>query len=194
MYSTIEIVKKIQEKELSLFTLTDLSRLFAIDSRNSLYKMIQRLEQKGVIKKIIKGKYIFCFARPNEFAIANFLYRPSYISLESALSFYGIISGFPYQVTSMTTRKTRSFVFEEKEYRYAQVKQSLFWGFEKKENFLLADKEKSLLDFLYLAFKGLRDLDLKELDLSEINWRKLENYFKLAKDPSFLKFTTKFKK
>jgi predicted transcriptional regulator of viral defense system len=184
----IEIIRRLQEEGLALFTLTDFARLFSVESRNTLYKKIQRLEKEGIIQKIIKGKYLFLFQKPNEFAIANFLYRPSYISLESALSFYGIITGFPYQITSVTTKKTKTFVFAEKEYQYTQISQSLFWGYEKKENFLLAEKEKSLLDFLYLAFKGLRNIDPKELDLAEIDRKKLGGYFQMSRNPAFLKF------
>ena len=129
--------------------------------------------------------------------IANFLYQPSYISLESALSFYGIITGFPYQITSITIKKTKNYVFENKSYLYSQINKDLFWGYEKKENFLIADKEKSLIDYLYFIFKGWRILSLdkleKQFDLSQINKKKFNNHLKMIKNPSFLKFLRKIK-
>lgn len=193
-YDRIAIIKKFQEQELSLFTLSEFSRLFAISNQQTLYKKIQRLEKKGLIKKIIKGKYLFLLNKPSEFAIANFLRQPSYISLESALSFYGIITGFPYQMTSISVKKTKSYLFEKKTYQYTQISHDLFWGYEKKENFLIADKEKSLLDYLYLTFKGRKSLDLKaEFDLSEIDQKKLKNYLKIIKNRSFLKFIRRTK-
>ena len=45
---------------------------------------------------------------------ANYLYQPSYISLDSALSFYGVITGFSYKITSVSTKKTRSLIIDEK--------------------------------------------------------------------------------
>jgi len=187
-YSQTDIIKQFKERNLSLFTLVDFGRIFSIKNQNTLYKIIQRLENKGIIKRLIKGKYFFVFKKPNEFVIANFLYQPSYISLETALSFYGIITGFPYQITSITTKKTKGFLIDKKEFQYSQISKDLFWGYEKKEGFLIANKEKSLIDYFYLAFKGLRSSDLDELDLSLINKKKLKNYFKIITNKKFLKF------
>lgn len=187
-YSQIEIIKTLQKKSLSLFTLSDFARLFAIDNRNTVYKKIQRLEKKGIVKKLIKGKYLFLLNKPSEFVIANFLYQPSYVSLESALSFYGVMTGFPYQITSVTTNKTRAFMVEDKEYQYARIDQGMFWGFEKKEAFLIASPEKALIDYLYLAFKGLRSSALDEFDLSLVERGKMVESYKMIKNRSFLKF------
>ncbi|MBM4401673.1 MAG: hypothetical protein FJ044_00310 [Candidatus Cloacimonetes bacterium] len=184
--NTTEIIKKLQKEERQVFTLADFARLFDIERTNTLYKKTQRLEEKGLIKRLTKGKYFFSFKKPNEFVIANFLYQPSYISLESALSFHGIITGFPYQISSMTIKKPKTFSFEGKEYQYSQISQSLFWGYEKKEDFLIADKEKALIDFLYLAFKGLRQPDYDEFDLSALSKKKLEEYFIKITNQRFL--------
>ena len=197
-YNNLAIIKTLQSKEVSLFTLADFSRLFAIDNRNTLYKKIQRLEKNEIIKRLTKGKYLFLLKKPNQFEIANFLYQPSYISLESALSFYGVLEQFPYQITSVTTKKTKLYTFDQgPSFKYAQISEDMFWGYEKKESFLIADKEKSLLDYLYLGSKGWRILNLDKLrnqfDLSEINRKKLKNYYKMIKNPSFLKFLKRAK-
>lgn len=189
----IEIIKQMEEKGISLFTLADFAALFSIENKNTLYKRIERLSRKGIIKKIIKGKYLFFLKKPSEFTLANFLYQPSYITLESALSFYGIMTGFPYQITSAATRKTKTYNFEGKEYQYYQLKKELFWGYEKKENFLLAEPEKAMVDFLYFAFKGLRRWDKDEFDLSSLNRQKLIYYFKMIQIPSFLRFLRRIK-
>lgn len=188
-----DIIRKLQEKNISLFTIADFSRLFGITNQQTLYKKIQRLGKRALAKRLIKGKYLFLLNKPSDFTLANFLYQPSYISLESALSFYGIMAGFPYQITSITVKKTRTFIIDGKEYQYIKTDKNLFWGYEKKEDFLIAEQEKSLLDFLYLAFKGLRDLDLEELDLSSIDRKKFKEYFPMIKNRSFLKFLNKLK-
>lgn len=175
-YSTTDIIKLLKEKEISLFTLDDFSRLLFIKNQNNLYKKIQRLEKKGIIKKLIKGKYLFAFSKTNDFRIANFLYQPSYISLESALSFYGITTGFSYQTTSITVKKSRTFIVNEKDYLYCHINQNLFWGYEKKEDFLIAEKEKALIDLIYFYSKGLRGFNSDELDVSEIDKQKLIGY------------------
>lgn len=194
-YNNITIIKYLQNNGVSLFTLADFARLFNIKNQQTLYKKIQRLEQKEIIKKLIKGKYLFLLNRPSEFMIANFLYQPSYISLESALSFHGMLPQFTYRITSVAVKKSKKFTLGQKQYLYSQIKQNLFWGYEKKEDFLIADKEKTLLDYLYFVFKGWRISNLNklksELDLSEINKKRLTKYFRLIQNSSFSKFLRK---
>lgn len=192
-YSTAEIIKLLQKKGLSLFTLNDFGRLLKIDKPDTIYKKIQRLEKKGIVKKLIKGKYLFTLNRPNDFLIANFLYQPSYISLESALSFHSLITGFPYQVTSITTKKPKIFFIDGQEFRYSQINNNLFWGFEKKEDFLIAEKEKALFDFLYFAAKGLRKIDLDEIDLTPIDKKIFKEYLARSPNPKVLKLVKELK-
>lgn len=175
-YSTTDIIKSFQAKEISLFTLSDFAKLFELDNQQTLYKKIARLEQKQIIKKLIKGKYQFLLAKSNAFHLANFLYSPSYISLESALSLHSIITGFTYQITSITPKPTKTVEIDDQEYKYTHVSSNLFWGYEKKEDFLLAEPEKALLDYIYLATKGLRNPIFDEMDLSILNHPKLEQY------------------
>ena len=150
-YSTTDIIKLLQSKQLSLFTLADFSKLFDINNPQTLYKKIARLEEKKIVQKLIKGKYQFLFRPVNDFLTANFLYQPSYISLESALSFYGIITGFSYQITSITIKKPNAVEINNREFKYSRIASRLFWGYEKKEDFLLAEPEKALLDYIYLG-------------------------------------------
>ena len=177
-YSTTDIIKIMKEREMGTFSLDDFGRLLNINNQNSLYKKIQRLEKKEIIKKLIKGKYLFVFNKTDDFKIANYIYQPSYISLESALSFYGIITGFSYKITSITVKKSLSYIIDEKDYLYSHINQDLFWGYEKKEDFLIAEKEKALVDLIYFYSKGLRGFDREDLDISEINKKKLILYAK----------------
>ncbi|OGG16962.1 hypothetical protein A3D78_06620 [Candidatus Gottesmanbacteria bacterium RIFCSPHIGHO2_02_FULL_39_14] len=185
-YSSTDIMKILKEKELSYFSISDFGRLFNISNQNTLYKKIERLEKNGIIKKLIKGKYLFLFAPGNDFVTANFLYQPSYISLETALSFYGIITGFPYRITSITAKKTRHIIIGQKEYTYSHIDRDLYWGYEKKDEFVIAEKEKALLDFLYFCNKGLRNLNADELDISELNEKRLIVYAKRFKQSKLL--------
>lgn len=185
-YSTTNIIRQLTEKQIALFSLGDFDRLFNIKNNNTLYKKIARLEKKRLIKKLIKGKYYFLLNATNDFTIANYLYQPSYISLESALSFYGIITGFSYRITSISTKKSRAFDIDQKEFQYSQIASHLFWGYEKKENFLIAEKEKALLDYLYFSLKGLRSIDWGEFDLTEISKQKLFRFAKGFRNKRFL--------
>ena len=186
-YSTTGAIKLLQAKGLSLLTLNDFSKLFNIDNRQTLYKKIARLEKAQIVQKLIKGKYQFLFKLADDYSLANFLYQPSYISLESALSFYGIITGFPYQVTSISVKPTKLIEVSQKEYVYSQIEKSLFWGYAKPDNFLIAEKEKALLDYIYFGIKGLRNLSFDEMDFSEINKDKLASYVSIINNQRITK-------
>lgn len=174
-------IKILHKKNVSLFTISDAKKIFKVEKRNTLYKILQRLEKAGVIERIMKGKYRFLFKEVNDFEIANFLITPSYISLESGLSFYGILPQFPYTITSLTPRKTKKIIYQEKEYEYGHLKKDYFFGFEKKDNFLIATPEKALLDELYFMSKKLRKVHFEDLDLSNINKDKLQSLAKKFK-------------
>lgn len=190
-YSTLEITRLLKERNISLFTLDDFGRIFRIQNQNTMYKKIQRLEKKKIIQKLQKGKYLFLLNSTNDFHLANFMRQPSYVSLESALSFYGIISGFPYRISSITPKKSRTITVGQKEFAYSHIRSDLFWGYEKKEDFLIADREKGLLDYIYFYLKGLRTIDWKDLDSKGINTAKLLLYGKKFKDYRVLKIITK---
>lgn len=192
--STIGVIKLLQSQKTPLFSLNDFARILGIENRRTLYKKIQRLEDKKIIQRLIKGKYRFLLSTVNDFTLANFLYRPSYISLETALSFYGIITAFPYQITSITIQKTRSFDIDGKEFKFSRISPALFWGWEKKEDFLIAEKEKALLDYLYFGLKGIRDFDLDEIDTTEIDRQKLLSFARRFNNKYLLAAAARLKK
>jgi len=174
--STPEIIKILREKNISLFSLADFGRLFKISNQQTLYKKIQRLEKNGFAEKLVKGKYLFSFGEASDYKIANYLYSPSYISLESALSFYGIITGFTYMVTSIAVKKPRTIRCRNKEFVYSQILPEFYFGMQKDKGFLIASPEKALLDYIYFGNKGLRNKEFDEMDFSVIDKRKLRLY------------------
>lgn len=174
---TISKQKAIQvliKKNISFLDISTAQKIFPFQKKNSLYKLLQRLELAGILKRITKGRYLFSYKESNDFELANFIITPSYISLESALSFYGILAQFPYTITSVTPLKNRKIIYYQKEFEFAHLRREYFFGFVKKDNFLIATPEKALLDEFYFISKGLINISLKELDLSFINKGKLK--------------------
>lgn len=182
------IIKKLKQKEIPLFTSSDFKKNFQIKKENTAYKILERLTKKGILKRLIKKKYLFAFSQCDDFQIANFLYSPSYVSLESALSFYGIIAQFPYQISSMTPKKTKTIKTLGKEFSYSHIKPELFFSYEKKEKFLIATPEKALFDYLYLCSKGLRGFERDDFDLKIINKKKFLFLLKKTKQEKLKKF------
>lgn len=156
-----------------LITSQDITKLLSIKNDNTLHKTTGRLVDAGVLTRLCKGKYLLSTAMPDEFQIANFLYAPSYISLESALNFYGILIQTPYQITSITPLRTKGLFVENREYIYNHITPRFYHGYERQNNILIATPEKALADTLYFMSKGLGRVDLAELDLKGVKKSRL---------------------
>ena len=130
---------------------------------------------KGLLVKLRNEHYAFPeYRQVPGFAryVAGQIYFPSYISLHSALSFYGIIPEEVVQLTSVSTLKTATFKNEFGTFQYQNVKESLFFGYEIKpladgRGVMMATPEKALLDLLYLNFYYKTEQDMEELRLDE---------------------------
>lgn len=86
--------------------------------------------------------------------IAKEIYSPSYVSLEYALSIYGLIPERVVDVTSVTTKKPIEFKNKLGVFIYQHIKENCFTGFIEKEDenglvYFIATPEKAVADFLY---------------------------------------------
>ena len=130
---------------------------------------------KGLLTKLRNEHYAFPEYRQTPgFSryVANRIYMPSYISLHSALSFYGMIPEEVVQLTSVTTLNTAKFDNDFGTFHYQNVKESLYFGYEIKmmpdaRGILMATPEKALLDLLYLNPYYTTVQDMEELRLDE---------------------------
>jgi len=120
-------------------------------------RRLNEWQDKGYIKKVIKGYYISSDTILDEkvlFEIANRIYAPSYVSFEMALAYYGLIPESVYGVTSASTRKTSRFKTSIGTFIYRAVRPRLYFGFElvknKEKLFKIASPEKALLDLFYI--------------------------------------------
>ena len=192
--SVLNIYRKLQKQNIKFVDYSVLRHITGLKSKNSLYKLAYRMEQKSLLLSLNKtGKFLVADSNPSQFEIANFLYRPSYVSLESALSFYGVLAQFVYSITSVSTKKTQKFIVSDKEYVYSRIKKDFYWGYEKKDDFLIALPEKALLDSLYFFSKGLINLSLEELDLSSIDKKSISVFQKRLNSVSVDKLLKKLK-
>ncbi len=96
--------------------------------------------------------------------LANQLYTPSYISLESALSYYNMIPEAVHTVTSISSKKTQKFINEYGLFQFHHIKPSLYGDYdvhkdEFNNNIFIASKERALVDFLYLRARGFKTVD-----------------------------------
>jgi predicted transcriptional regulator of viral defense system len=172
-------------KDYGVFSTKDISKLFpGFDSRR-----LVEWQQKGYLQKLTNKWYHFSDIAKDEnmhFRIANCLCRPSYVSMESALSLYDFIPEGVYTIQSITTRKTIHYETVTGSYQYRSLRSSLFFGYRATRNrntpVLIAEPEKAILDYLYLnpRIHSLADMEGLRLNMTairnRIDWEKLEKY------------------
>jgi hypothetical protein len=117
---------------------------------------ISGLLRKGVIVRVKKGIYIFgedYRRRPfSREILANLIYGPSYISLEYALHYFGLIPERVEAVTSVTTGRSRKYATPVGLFSYRKIPLAAFRiGMDRVEldegrSFLIATPEKALAD------------------------------------------------
>lgn len=126
----------------------------------SVRRQLDRWVKTGRVIPLRRGVYLlnrpFAGTRAHPFAIANHLSTPSYVSLQSALAFYGIIPEFVPVTTSITTGRTELIDTPVGRFQFRHVKKPLFSGFEELEvstdqKVLIATARKAIVDLLYLT-------------------------------------------
>lgn len=138
--------------------------------RNNLTRWVK----KGYLIRLRQGYFTFPeYSGKADFYlyVANQIYRPSYISLHTALSFYGLIPESVVQITSVTSLKTATFTNSMGEYSYKSMKEGLMFGYQLKpitDNLTIrfATPEKAILDLLYLYpfYNSVQELEELRLD------------------------------
>ncbi|MDP2837831.1 MAG: hypothetical protein Q8O53_00945 [Candidatus Moranbacteria bacterium] len=134
-------------------------------------------KKQGKIASLKRGLYFFTERKEalRRELVASLLYAESYMSLESALSYYGFIPDMVYTETLVTSRTNRKFsnVFGTFLYRHIQAK--LLFGYDVVETgagkYLIAQPEKALLDYCYLnlgRIQGIDDIQALRLNYHEI--------------------------
>ena len=156
---------------------------------------LARWVKDGRLIKIHKGLYTLAQhyrkVKAESFYIANVLKPHSYVSLQSALAWYGLIPEFVPVVTSVSTARPQSIETPLGRFEYRHISKDYFWGYQQLE---LADKqaafvarpEKALLDLVYLTPGGDKREFLKELrlqNLETINGEVLKEFVERTKRP-----------
>ena len=139
--------------EFGAFSVHQVHAVFPDFSPNNL----TRWQQNGLIVKLRQGFYVFqeVVSQPNfAYFLSNFIYKPSYISLHTALAFYGIIPEAVTQIIAVSSLKTAGFQNDVAQFSYKKIKPDLFFGYEQKpfgnRTISIATPEKAILDLLYL--------------------------------------------
>ena len=175
-------------KNFPAFSLRDTEKL----SSKVYYHRLAEWQDKDYIKRIANGVFVFTNGSIDEmqlFYLANRIYEPSYISLESALAFYGFIPESVYAVTSVSTKKTSAFHHDAVAFTYRTINRKLNFGYIllqwKNVAIKIAEPEKAVLDFFYLhpelsTVEQIEGMRFNVFSMKEkMDWGKINAYLSL---------------
>lgn len=155
----------------AVFSIQQLANL--IGKPKSVAKVYaSRMVKKGLAKRLLRGRISFV---DDDFVVASQLMEPSYISLNSALLFHGIVQQVPASIECVTPKNSRRHV--KLGIVYHKIPPRLLFGYKKYRKagsyIFVAEPEKALLDGIYLNVfrKGMVAELIKKMDR-----KKLEKY------------------
>jgi len=176
-----------------------------------LNALLKRAVGSGELLRIVRGLYCldtrFLRARITPLELAQRIQGPSYLSLESALSYHGWIPEAVYTVTSTSLERSRTFVTPLGVFSYTRVPQSLFYSgvnrviTEDGGSFLMAEPLKALCDYVYVhhcpwdsAAPVRESLRVDEQALAELNAASFEPLLNQYRSCHMQRFLLGFRK
>ena len=155
----------------------------------SLKVQISRWVKSGKLIQLRRGLYLLAEPYrkivPSEFAISGVLKKPSYISLEKAMEYHGLIPEAVRVLTCVTTKRPESFETPFGRYDYRHIQPSFFWGYTSAildgQSFFMATPEKALLDFFYLRQRKVSMEYLIEMRLQNVECIRMNKLWEYAR-------------
>lgn len=162
-------------------------------------RQLSRWKKAGKIYQLRRGLYClappFQKVNPHPFLVANRLISASYVSLQSALAYYGMIPEHVPMTTSVTTTRPAHWDTPLGIFDFRRIQVEFFDGYRlvdvgEKQRAFVASPEKALLDLVYLEPGGDSFDYLVELRLGNLNrldWQLIEHLARKIEKPKLLR-------
>lgn len=166
-----------------VFTTKQIGLLFDKESKEKINIQLWRWEKQGKLIRLKKSIYKLVGRAIDDLVLAGILYKPSYVSLESALKIAGIIPEEVMELTSVTTTTSKKIKNTEGVFTWSKINKNLFFGFQKQKDpqsglyYNLAEAEKALLDWVYI--RKINNLSAFRINRDNLNKTKLTRYARL---------------
>lgn len=173
------------------------------------YDKIMEMVNQGIIVQLRRGLYLtttlVSAKTPEPFLIANHLYGPSYVSLDSALFYWGLIPERVFEISSVTPKVSKRFLAQNVVYSFTHLPVAYYplgiqsLSLTETQTVLFASPEKALLDKVIttsgvnlrsknqaMAFL-VEDLRIEKDQLRELNLREMVKWLPACPKRSSIK-------
>jgi hypothetical protein len=168
-----DIILRLYAREESVFTLNEIAQLFPNLSYKSLRDRLYYFTKAGKLKRPRQG--IYAKSEYNIMELANKVYRPSYVSLETVLEKGGVVFQH-YDTIYLVSYLTRTLEIDGTNIQYRKVRGDVLTnteGMERKTGYFIATLERAFLDAVNI-YKNYHFDNLNALD-----WEKVESLKKI---------------
>jgi len=178
----VDWVKTIKEKARTsgVLRVDELASEFHI-SEVAVRAALVRQEERGIVEHL--GKKIFINRLTEQFSYRELIgiLRPdAYLSLQSVLRDSGVSTQTPKLLTCVTASRPGEFHAKSISILFRRLSRKLFWGYLTKQtrygNYLVAEPEKALLDWIYLLRQEGSPVPTDELNLHPLDSKRLLTY------------------
>lgn len=173
------LLSDIKNADLTVFGVEE-ARTLTEWKDSKIHNTLRSLQKKGLILRVKRNCYTpESIVSERLFEIATETVKPSYIGFWTALSYYGFTEQQVPLVQLISTKQVDDLNIGQHRVQVTTFKPEIFYGYKRMEGFVTAEKEKALVDSIYLPTKcgGLDEL-AKCLSNSweQIDHKKLAEY------------------
>lgn len=191
--------KKGPLEELPYIKRNNIKLLFEEIKDSSFGQNIKNWLKTGKLIKLKRGLYISsnyyqnCKNKEEYLAfLSSLLAYPSYISKETVLNQYGILTESVFGFSAITQGNTKNFITKVGNFSFSHIKKELFTGYKEQDfngkKYYIASLAKALFDYLYFIKRNIKrinkaavaELRLNLENISIKDWLEFEGYIKIA--------------
>ena len=111
--------------------------------------------------------------------LSSVIYYPSYVSKETVLARYGMLTEAVYGISAVSLKTSRIFSSKIARFGYSKIKESLFTGFVEQyflnNKYYIATKSKALFDYLYFYKRKMKIVNEHTVNELRINFENMKN-------------------
>lgn len=173
IYQTLRCMKSLY------FSYNEVAELLKIQPESARV-LCSRYTSNGLLVRVKRNVYLlrerWDYLTDTEIMqITNIIQVPSYVSLTSALAYYGCTTQLQQDfIESTCVQRSLNKTILDKEFYFTKVPKEYFFDFHKENNVFIATPEKALVDALYLTALGRYSIDYSALELHKFNEPKVQ--------------------